>query len=255
MKDYRKQLSSLSLEQKGLLLDAIMAHIGGDAIPDMDPVTTMAFAFIATQEDEEKERAARISQIRSEAGKKGGRPKSEKQNEAKKANVFFEKQSETKKAGHNPNNIYINNGFIDTEKENTLKGVKEKDDVSSPTSRDRLAYPYGDIVDYLNAQAGTRFRSTSEDTRKHIRARMADGYTLEDFKTVIDKKVEEWKGGEMGKYLRPSTLFGPKFESYLNQAPPVKKTKSISKPNRFHNFDEVGYDYDAIVSELNEEEV
>jgi len=41
---------------------------------------------------------------------------------------------------------------------------------------------------------------------------------LEDFKTVIDKKCVEWMNDEkMEKFLRPVTLFGPKFESYLNQ--------------------------------------
>lgn len=79
------------------------------------------------------------------------------------------------------------------------------------------AYQYAEIIDYLNTKAGTSFRSRSTDSRKHIRARYADGFTTEDFKTVIDKKVAEWKGTDMAKYLRPSTLFGTKFESYLNQ--------------------------------------
>ena len=39
---------------------------------------------------------------------------------------------------------------------------------------------------------------------------------MEDFKAVIDYKVSEWKGTKMEDYLRPETLFGTKFESYLN---------------------------------------
>ena len=50
-----------------------------------------------------------------------------------------------------------------------------------------------------------------------INARLKEGFTVEDFKTVIDKKVDEWKGTELEQYLRPDTLFGTKFESYLNQ--------------------------------------
>jgi len=46
-----------------------------------------------------------------------------------------------------------------------------------------------------------------------------DGYKLEDFQTVISKKCAEWKGTDMEKYLRPETLFGTKFESYLNAKP------------------------------------
>lgn len=109
--------------------------------------------------------------------------------------------------------------------------------MSPPTSRGRPAYQYGEVVDYLNLRAGTKYRSTSEDTRKHIRARVNDGYTLDDFKAVIDRKVAEWKGTEWEKFLRPSTLFGSKFESYLNQKeePKVKKTA-------FSNFLERDYD-------------
>ena len=48
---------------------------------------------------------------------------------------------------------------------------------------------------------------------------------IDDFKTVIDKKADDWIGTDMEKYLRPETLFGTKFESYLNQ-PEKKKQKS-----------------------------
>ena len=94
------------------------------------------------------------------------------------------------------------------------------------------------MVDYLNLRAGTRYRSTSEDTRKHIRARIDEGYTLEDFKTVIDHKAAEWKGTEWEKFLRPSTLFGSKFESYLNQREEQKQAKKTA----FSNFAEREYD-------------
>lgn len=73
-----------------------------------------------------------------------------------------------------------------------------------------------EIVNYLNEKAGTKYRAKTEDTRKHIRARLSEGFTVEDFKTVIDKKVKEWKGTRMEEYLRPMTLFSTKFESYLN---------------------------------------
>lgn len=74
------------------------------------------------------------------------------------------------------------------------------------------------IVGYLNEKAGTNYRSSTVPTQKHINARLTEGYTEEDFKAVIDCKITEWKGTEMEKYLRPETLFGSKFEGYLNQA-------------------------------------
>lgn len=73
------------------------------------------------------------------------------------------------------------------------------------------------IVDYLNKKAGTRYKPSSKETQKHINARLAEGYTVADFMQVIDKKCAAWKGdAKMEEYLRPSTLFGTKFEGYLN---------------------------------------
>lgn len=72
------------------------------------------------------------------------------------------------------------------------------------------------IVDYLNEKAGKSYRAKSKDTAKHINARLAEGFTVDDFKTVIDKKCAEWLHTEFEQYLRPATLFGTKFEGYLN---------------------------------------
>lgn len=72
------------------------------------------------------------------------------------------------------------------------------------------------IIARLNEKAGTHYRPSSKATQGHINARLAEGYTVEDFYTVIDKKCAEWKGGKMEQYLRPETLFGSKFENYLN---------------------------------------
>jgi len=76
---------------------------------------------------------------------------------------------------------------------------------------------YTPVIAYLNEKAGTSFKPTTEATRKLIRARIKDGFTLQDFKTVIDNQCRKWKGTEWQDYLRPSTLFAPsKFEGYLN---------------------------------------
>lgn len=80
-----------------------------------------------------------------------------------------------------------------------------------------------EIVQYLNDRCGTRYRYQTKGTQEHINARLKEGYTVDDFKTVIDKKFEEWNGTDMEKFLRPETLFSGKFESYLNQKI-VKKT-------------------------------
>lgn len=86
---------------------------------------------------------------------------------------------------------------------------------------------YKETVDYLNEKAGTKYKSNSKNTTKHIKARINDGYTLEDFKSVIDKKCSEWLNTDMEKYLCPDTLFGSKFEKYLNQKINISKSNKI----------------------------
>lgn len=77
--------------------------------------------------------------------------------------------------------------------------------------------PYKEIVDYLNEKTGKNFKHKTAKTRKFIEARWNQDFRLDDFKKVIDIKTDEWLNTDSDKYLRPETLFGTKFESYLNQ--------------------------------------
>ena len=97
-----------------------------------------------------------------------------------------------------------------------------------------------DIIDYLNAKLGTKYKAGNRKTLALIKARMSEGFTVEDFKTVIDKKTLEWaQEANMCQYLRPVTLFSNKFESYLNQ--PSKNTA-----NEFANFEQRDWDWEKI---------
>ena len=83
------------------------------------------------------------------------------------------------------------------------------------------------IVQYLNAKTGREFTAKSKVARKHILARLKDGHGLDDFKRVIDFKVGQWGRDEkMAEYLRPETLFGTKFDSYLAVAKSGVKVKA-----------------------------
>ncbi|MBR2132040.1 MAG: conserved phage C-terminal domain-containing protein [Oscillospiraceae bacterium] len=89
------------------------------------------------------------------------------------------------------------------------------------------------IVAYLNEKAGTNYRTNgARKTKSLIRARLREGFTEDDFRTVIDHKCGEWLGDpKMRGFLRPETLFDTKFESYLNAAalrPAPENTKSSS---------------------------
>lgn len=105
--------------------------------------------------------------------------------------------------------------------------------------------PYKDIIDYLNIKAETNYKPTTRKTKDLIKARYNEGFTLEEFKKVIDNKTSEWKyNADMCKYLRPETLFGTKFESYLNQK------INFEDESHIDNFVESGY-YDWINEAIN----
>ncbi|RSJ67192.1 hypothetical protein D8802_05730 [Streptococcus oralis] len=79
---------------------------------------------------------------------------------------------------------------------------------------------------YLNQVANKRYKFVDK-TKRLLLARFKEGYTLEDFKQVIDIKTAEWKDSpEFSKYLRPERLFGSKFDGYLNQKPKTIRGKS-----------------------------
>lgn len=73
-----------------------------------------------------------------------------------------------------------------------------------------------EIIAYLNKVCGTRYRANVPDTLKHINARLSEGFTVDDFKRVIDRKYSDWKGTDYERFMRPLTLFSTKFEGYLN---------------------------------------
>ena len=99
-----------------------------------------------------------------------------------------------------------------------------KDRLGKNTYSPSLPSVAEDIVTFLNSVTGSSYRSTTDKTRKLIAARLAEGFTIDDFKAVITKKAKEWQGTDMAQYLRPETLFGTKFEGYLNQ-PEVRNNR------------------------------
>lgn len=75
-----------------------------------------------------------------------------------------------------------------------------------------------EIVAHLNHVCGTHYKTSTKNTRRLIAARIREGFLQDDFFKVIDTKAAEWLDDpKMKKYLRPQTLFGSKFESYLNE--------------------------------------
>ena len=95
-----------------------------------------------------------------------------------------------------------------------------------------------EIVTYLNTKTGKHFKADSAANVRFINSRLKEGYTVDDFKKVIDNKTAEWKGTEQDQYLRPETLFtASHFESYLNQRKVTPGMKLKTAPSEQHYYD------------------
>jgi len=125
--------------------------------------------------------------------------------------------SQEKLATPSKENLPVNNTSFNTTVNNTnnIKPLSSKPD----------PIPYKKIIDYLNEKTGRTFRNV-ESNKKLIRARWHEGYQLDDFKKVIDNKIIDANDSKSyfdGKFLQPSTLFGSKFDQYLNQTNTIKQ--------------------------------
>lgn len=98
---------------------------------------------------------------------------------------------------------------------------------------------YNYIIDYLNEKADVNFRSSAKETQALINARFSDGFEEQDFIKVIDNMVASWKGTELEQYLRPKTLFGTKFESYLNVKQKATNKRTYSKAEMQSMFTDI----------------
>ena len=118
----------------------------------------------------------------------------------------------------------VNKTFIYTV--NNKRNIKESSDDTDLSASETI--PYVEIIDYLNSKCSKRYKHNNRIAREKIHARWNEGFRLEDFKRVIDIKAAEWLNDtEMNKYLRPDTLFGSKFEIYLNSTMPKQKTNDF----------------------------
>ena len=124
------------------------------------------------------------------------------------------------------------------DQEKTIKKPQEdtnKNDNNEKNEKNNILV--AEIISYLNEKTGKNFKSGVPKNRDLIKARINEGYVLEDFKKVIDNKVAEWNNTEMSKYLRPETLFSNKFDGYLNQVP-KEMVRTRPKKNKYAFMEE-----------------
>lgn len=111
--------------------------------------------------------------------------------------------------------------------------AKETPKEEKPEKADSHSEEVKEIIDYLNTVMNAHYSVTAKAATKHIRARLDEGYSVGDFKIVIEKMHRLWKGTDMEKYLRPATLFnGEKFEGYLNR--PDKTDAEMQQEQAFN---------------------
>ena len=111
----------------------------------------------------------------------------------------------------------VENTALDTQEVQTIKTDIRKTDIDN----NKLSI-YKEVISYLNLKAKKNFKVDTASHQKFIKARLKEGYVLEDFKKVVDVMVAKWKGTEYEQYLQPQTLFGNKMDNYLNQPMPRK---------------------------------
>jgi len=231
--DFYKEITHLSREQRGDILLALISWANNDEPPSIDPVCSMLVRLMTAQQ-------TRISIANSANGTQGGRGnKSEKSEKSEPENKKPKKPTITKTIT-NTKKIkgleYHLSGKPDEEASLSLddtsslgecgtetllagavSGELNGNSLSLVTSNEGKVGIYKAIIDHLNTKCGTKFKDTAKITRSAIKSRLDEGFTLDDFFAVIDKKVFEWGNcPKMAKYLRPETLFSNKFDRYLN---------------------------------------
>ena len=184
------QILLLNMEQRGNLFTAIMLYAADKELPQMDGMTQMAFSFIKAQLDRDNQKYQKMIESRREAGKLGGRPKGsasfDKSSESKKANGFFEKQTEAKKH------------------DNVNDNVNDKKNYCVRFEQMWQAYPR---------------KKEKAAAYKAYKARLSDGFSEDELETAVKRYADDCKSMHTEeRYIKhAATFFGPNtpFADYL----------------------------------------
>ena len=225
-RDFKESLESMPIESVGRLTLALFKYANDEDPSEVLNGDQIAGTFFPTLKAH-IERQEDFRRSRAENGKKGGGQFGN--SNAKKLTKNEQKRPKTSK--------------------NEQKRTPIPNPIPSP-----IPNPYiKEIVSFLNEKTGKHFKECKE-TERLINGRISEGYTVEDFKNVIDKKVKEWKNdSKMSAFLRPSTLFAPShFDEYLNA--PEGTTNALSgrdSKNLFNRYSQkTDYDFDAIEKKM-----
>lgn len=204
-KEYYELITLLTEREQQELLLAITKFMFEDVEPTLNDKQTKIFNNLRRPLEKSKKRSKCGSIIKSNENQEKSETKT-KENQKEIKTKSNENQKENENKTHQDVNVIVNvNDNVDVNvKKISLEEIKG-------------------IVEYLNIKSNSHYKYSTDKTQTLIKARIKDGFTLDDFKIVIDKKCEEWLGTDFEKFLRPETLFSNKFEGYLNQKITAKK--------------------------------
>lgn len=215
--DIKETLDKLTDDQVAELFRGMVDYqITGEA-PEFSGVLEFAFIPIRQQMDRDNTKWERTRAKRVESGRQGGIRsgevrKAKAENEANEASASKTKQTKQNEAVNV--NVNVNDNVNVNGNVNVSDSFEAVPDGPAPLS--------SLLISYLNEKAGTNYNVTAAVVQR-IGELMDAGYTADDMKSVIDKKVSEWKDSDkMRGYLRPRTLFGDKFEEYVSAPVPLE---------------------------------
>jgi uncharacterized phage protein (TIGR02220 family) len=204
-KEYYELITLLTEREQQELLLAITKFMFEDIEPTLNDKQTKIFNNLRRPLEKSKKRSKCGSITKSNENQEENETKT-KENQKEIKTKLNENQKENENKTHQDVNVIVNvNDNVDVNvKKISLEEIKG-------------------IIEYLNIKSNSHYKYSTDKTQTLIKARIKDGFTLDDFKIVIDKKCEEWLGTDFEKFLRPETLFSNKFEGYLNQKITAKK--------------------------------
>ena len=223
--NWAAMISKLPDEVAGQLIKIICGYAINGEVIDTDPTVSAIFESIRPMLDRDNEKYQK---------------KVDRMNELNAKRNRHEVVTKSSRYRHD----IVGDNVNDNDNDNVLSKDNNINIVGKPDFDSDIKQ----IVDYLNEKSQSQFKAKTEATRKSIIARLKEGYTVEDFKRVIDSKVKDWSDSSMREYLRPQTLFRPaNFEAYLNEANrPDKK----GKKNSFSDYPQNTYDFAELERKL-----
>lgn len=204
-KEYYELITLLTEREQQELLLAITKFMFEDVEPTLNDKQTKIFNNLRRPLEKSKKRSKCGSITKSNENQEENETKT-KENQKQIKTKSNENQKENESKTHQDVNVIVN----------------VNDNVDVNVNKITIAEIKG-IIEYLNIKSNSHYKYSTDKTQTLIKARIKDGFTLDDFKIVIDKKCEEWLGTDFEKFLRPETLFSNKFEGYLNQKITAKK--------------------------------